>query len=204
MHLYASPSAWKESRHVRTRRLRKNSGPGRIRTCDTRPRKPLLYPLSYRPAQERGPPRDVTVTPAALQRTGGAIEIAYPTYKLRRTRYVCGDLGHPRQPRGTGSRPWRRARGSGDYLLPWRCNRVRGEPGRVLRRGALLEDADDLGHPRPRRNRPGDGPELVQPDGRGGRAVDTGSLERGERQILAHEAAHDAVRRGALRPRLRT
>src|SRR5215208_1898737 len=41
MHIYASPSAWKESRHVRARRLRKNSRPGRIRTCDTRPRKPL-------------------------------------------------------------------------------------------------------------------------------------------------------------------
>ena len=32
-------------------RVNKESGPGRIRTCDTRPRKPLLYPLSYRPAQ---------------------------------------------------------------------------------------------------------------------------------------------------------
>src|SRR5688500_3492678 len=135
---------------------------------------------------------------------GRAIEIVHPAYKLRRTLYVRGYLGHPRQPRGTRSRPWRRARGSGDYLLPWRCNRLRGEPGRVLRRGALPGDADDLGQPRPRRNRPGDGPELVQSDGRGGRAVDTGSLERGERQILAHEAAHDAVRGGALRPRLRT
>src|ERR671921_2311235 len=84
------------------------SGPGRIRTCDTRPRKPLLYPLSYRPAHKREPPRDVTVTPAALQWTVGAIEIAHPTYKLRRTRYVRGDLGHPWQPRGTRSRPWRR------------------------------------------------------------------------------------------------
>src|SRR5215210_2935268 len=124
------------------------SGPGRIRTCDTRPRKPLLYPLSYRPAQEWGPPRDVTVTPAALQRTGGAIEITPPTYKLRRTRYVRGDLGHPRQPRGPRSRLTRRARGRRNHLLPRRCHRLRGESGRVLRRGALLRDADDLGQPR--------------------------------------------------------
>src|SRR5918993_1682160 len=187
-----SPFPKRSLDHALGTHLKSTSGPGRIRTCDTRPRKPLLYPLSYRPAQEWGPPRDVTVTSTALQRTVGAIEIVHPAYKLRRTLYVCGDLGHPRQPRGTRSRPWRRARGSGDYLLPWRCNRLRGEPGRVLRRGALLEDADDLGQPRPRRNRPGDGPELVQPDGRRGRAVDAGSLERGERQILAHEAAHDA------------
>src|SRR5215218_1734137 len=81
------------------------SGPGRIRTCDTRPRKPLLYPLSYRPAQMWEPPRDVTLTPAVLQWTVGAIEIAHPTYKLRRTRYVRGDLGHPWKLRGPRSRP---------------------------------------------------------------------------------------------------
>src|SRR5215218_8324226 len=105
MQLCASLTARKESERVRPTRLRTYSGPGRIRTCDTRPRKPLLYPLSYRPAHEWEPPRDVTVTPAALQWTVGAIEIAHPTYKLRRTLYVRGDFGHPRQPRGTRSRP---------------------------------------------------------------------------------------------------
>ena len=37
--------------------LKPRSGPGRIRTCDTRPRKPLLYPLSYRPVQMETAPR---------------------------------------------------------------------------------------------------------------------------------------------------
>src|SRR5215217_314451 len=95
------------------------SGPGRIRTCDTRPRKPLLYPLSYRPAQSREPPGRCYRNVCGASTAGGAIEIAHPTVKLRRTLYVRGDLGHPRQPRGTRSCPWRRARGSRDYLLPW-------------------------------------------------------------------------------------
>jgi hypothetical protein len=59
----------------------KRSGPGRIRTCDTRPRKPLLYPLSYRPVKGE-PPRDVTVRHRPLQTV---FAIICPPYKLRRT-----------------------------------------------------------------------------------------------------------------------
>src|SRR5215216_7389469 len=49
-HKLILPIIWEKERSVRTTTvLNTRSGPGRIRTSDTRPRKPLPYPLSYRP-----------------------------------------------------------------------------------------------------------------------------------------------------------
>jgi hypothetical protein len=50
--------AAQEARGTRTEKLagqRLDCAPGRIRTCDTRFRKPLLYPLSYEGSVPAGP-----------------------------------------------------------------------------------------------------------------------------------------------------
>ncbi len=60
----------------------RKSGPGRIRTSDTRHRKPLLYPLSYRPA-EMEPPINTIARPVPLQRQRDRLPVTVDQHKRK-------------------------------------------------------------------------------------------------------------------------
>lgn len=55
----------------RCRLVKDDGAPGRIRTCDTRIRRPLLYPLSYEGTASRVPAENVRAHPEAGMRSNG-------------------------------------------------------------------------------------------------------------------------------------
>ena len=78
--------------------LRTDGGPRRIRTSDTRFRKPLLYPLSYgaRPGKASAAPGrspiatrgDVPLRQPSMSRTSGTTRVAYNS--IERINWECG------------------------------------------------------------------------------------------------------------------
>ena len=108
--------------------LHSTSAPGRNRTCDTRFRKPLLYPLSYEGATRQCTDLQVLVAPRFVRggpggsgtvvRAGGAVGGAQ--------RLTCGRV------RGGPAPPWIRERSPREGAVPGRT--VSGRRVRSMRR----------------------------------------------------------------------